>query len=195
MSCLGGGSFVYVNGDKMAHIYITGGTVGGKFTSYTGNGDAPNNIPGGVYGGSQMNKGGSVKLYMTGGLVKSGLYGGSNSNGTLNGDVLVKIVGGQIGTSDNRANVHGGGLGATTRIMGDVDVIIGQQNADEGPVVNGDVYGGSAEGKINGTDSHNGTKKTTVTFNAGTINGNLYGGGLGTSSNAADVWGPVQVPW
>ncbi len=177
-----------------ANIFILGGRVG------TGEGEikdqensAQYTVKAGVYGGACYKDGVNAFIYMSGGVVESGIYGGCNYNGTMTGNTNVKIVGGQVGTSSLNANVHGGGYGSDTRVSGSVNVTIGNSGADDGATIYGDVYGGSAEGKTNGNTARTTDAVTTVTFNAGTINGNLYGGGLGTSSNAADVWGPVQV--
>ena len=136
--------------------------------------------------------------------ITAGVYGGGNAadvegNTTLN-----------IGTADQSlgiridGDIYGGGYGETTTVTGDVVVNIGEDNAGT-PVgyaaITGDVYGGSAKGKVNatkGTDpafSATAEKTTTVNFYGGTLTGNIYGGGLGDSENsyAADVYGPVTV--
>ena len=69
---------------QTANIYITGGTVGGIH-------DATYDVNGGVYGGARQNRGGTVNLYMTGGLVNGGVYGGSNASGTISGNITMKI--------------------------------------------------------------------------------------------------------
>ena len=194
----GGGAFGYCATDKTANIYITGGHVEGKSGNYTDReGKTTNGIIGGVFGGARMRYGGSANIYMTGGQVDTGVYGGSNYTGTLEGNVKMVITGGQVGTKTTSANVHGGGYGSATRVLGSVNVEVGE--IDESgkvsgdAVIYGDVYGGSAEGKTNGDAALTSGATTTVALNSGTINGSLYGGGLGTSANAADVYGPVQV--
>ena len=130
---------------------------------------------------------------MTDGLVEGGVYGGSNATGTITGPVTMQIDGGQVGTTSTPANIHGGGYGQNTVVSGNVDITLGATNQTEpGVTVYGDVYGGSALGSVNGT-SANTTYHTNVTLNAGTINGSLYGGGLGASGTAANVYGPVAV--
>lgn len=174
----GGGNYGFVSqgtGHK-SDIYIYGGTINGA-----------------VFGGSNNQKGQIVNITMKDGLVKSGIYGGSNANGTVAGPVTININGGQIGTSTTYANIHGGGYGSATVVSGNVDLILGTQGQEApGVTVYGDVYGGSALGKVNGT-SANTTYHTNVTLNKGTINGSLYGGGLGNNNTAAHVYGPVQV--
>ena len=133
-----------------------------------------------------------------GGEITYGVYGGGENgivdqNGSGYGNTTVNIIGGTIGSSSNPQNVHGGGKGSQTRVMGSVNLTVGEANATTGATIYGDVYGGSAQGKTNGDASLTSGATTTVTLNAGTINGSLYGGGLGTSANPADVYGPVQV--
>ena len=177
-----------------ANIFILGGRVGtgtgqirdqGASKTYT--------VEAGVYGGACNRGGENSFIYMDGGVVESGIYGGANINGTMTSNVTMQINGGQVGTDDASANIHGGGYGNSTRVQGSVNLTVGASGATEGVTVYGDVYGGSAEGKTNGNNGLTSGAETNVTLNAGTINGSLYGGGLGTSSYAADVYGPVMV--
>ena len=198
-----GGSFGYCTTSQTSYIYITGGNIGGNIggvnaliTSYDSKGNPVYddkeynpNIIGGAFGGACQNKGGNVNIYMTGGTVNGGLYGGSNASGTLSGNVNMKITGGTIGSSQTRANIHGGGYGSATAVNGNVSLTLGRNGATEGATVHGDVYGGSALGSVNNASSD----KTEVTLNSGTINGSLYGGGLGDANNAAIVNGEVTV--
>ena len=84
--------------------------------------------------------------------------------------------------------IFGGGYGQHTNTTGNVMVNIG--DATYAPTIYADIYGGSALGKVNAAD-----KLTTVNFAKGTLNGNLYGGGLGQASPeiAAEVNGNVVV--
>lgn len=177
----GGG---YIGVAQNSHIYITGGQVGN------------------VYGGS-MTPTSTNNTWMTqttdirqyGGTVKGGIYGGhyqgTGNAGKIHQTTSVQILGGQVGTdANNTANVHGGGFGSGTTVGGNVTVTIGSNNADiTPPDLYGDVYGGSALGTVN-TNAQN---QTNVTLNAGTVNGSIYGGGLGDQSTAADVNGAVAV--
>ena len=171
----GGGNFGWT--DQTANIYLTG----------------ENMSVGYVYGGANQNKGDYVNIYMTGGNVREGLYGGSNTTGTIGYDVKMIINGGQVGVdNDHRANIHGGGYGQPTRVNGNVDITLGTTTqTTPGVTVYGDVYGGSALGYVNGTATS--SYHTYVTMNKGLINGSLYGGGLGDASNPARVYGPVKV--
>lgn len=185
----GGGSYGYTT--NTSNIYVLGGHVGGANGGVSGTAYSAS-ITGGVFGGACQNQGGTVNITMTDGLVEGGVYGGSNATGTVTGPVTIHVNGGQVGTSSNNANIHGGGYGSATVVSGNVDLTIGAQNAATGATIYGDVYGGSALGKVNGTNA-NTTYHTNVTLNAGTINGSLYGGALGDNSTAANVYGPVQV--
>ena len=178
----GGGA--YGGSPATANVYITGNAhVGGVA-------DATFNVQGGVYGGARAKGGGSTNIYMTGGLVETGLYGGSNRTGTLTGSVTMQINGGQVGTDSKTANIHGGGYGTATEVDGNVDLTLGvQDQTTPGVTVYGDVYGGSADGSVNDATSDH----TNVTLNAGTIYGSLYGGGLGITNADCNVNGAVAV--
>ena len=137
--------------------------------------------------------------------ITAGIYGGGFS-ADVEGDVTMNI-----GTvSQNQGiniggDVFGGGFGEKTTVTGDVEVNIGMDDAGT-PVgfanITGDVYGGSAKGKVNATKggteesptfSATAGKATQVNLYGGTITGNLYGGGLGEATHAADVYGAVTV--
>lgn len=177
----GGG---YIGVAQNSYIYITGGEIGKA-----------------VYGGSQtptstnntwMTQTTDIRMY--GGTVKGGIYGGhyqgTGDAGKIHQDVKISLVNGQVGTDMNNIGyVHGGGYGSGTSVGGNVDVTIGDATATESLVVYGDVYGGSALGTVGDAASDH----TNVTLNAGTINGSLYGGGLGDASTPANVYGPVAV--
>lgn len=174
-NAFGGGNFGWT--DEYATIYLTGDKMS----------------VGNVYGGANQNKGDNVRIYMTGGTVREGLYGGSNTSGTINYNVEMHINGGQVGSPNSPANIHGGGFGQPTRVSRNVEITLGTTNqTTPGVTVYGDVYGGSALGYVNGTTAAD-TYHTYVTLNKGTINGSLYGGGLGNNNTAANVYGPVQV--
>ena len=180
-----GGGYVYGGGYTgyvkiVSNVYVVGGTV-------------ENSVFGGAYGnGNTMDE---INVTMKGGLVKNGVYGGSNSTGNVT-DVTMNINGGTVGDGQNGDGVFGGGYGSSTRVIGSVNLTVGDNNATEGVTVNGDVYGGSAEGRTNCNAAGNAQTAgavTNVTLNAGTINGSLYGGGLGAAGIEANVYGPVQV--
>ena len=213
----GGGSFGYCATDKTSYIYVTGGHVEGKAGGVnTGNNSASytTDVKGGVYGGASKNKGGTVNLYMTDGLVEGGVFGGSNASGTLSGAVTMQINGGQLGTEKAPASIHGGGYGTSTQVSGNVDITLGNTNVnpEENPGVKvyGNIYGGSALGKVNGsngaTSAINGNH-TNVTVNSGSVfrekypetagvykYGYVFGGGMGDGSdNNGIVDGQINV--
>ena len=147
-------------------------------------------INGSVYGGGNLaGVNGNATVTQTAGTVSTGIYGGCNSQGTVGGAIAVNINGGTVGTNSSRANVHGGGYGPDTRTNGDITVTIGNTDLSTTPVIWGDVYGGSALGNVNDAT----TDITKVWLKKGTVNGSLYGGGLGDNSHAALVNGSVQV--
>ncbi|MBO4307313.1 MAG: chitobiase/beta-hexosaminidase C-terminal domain-containing protein [Bacteroidales bacterium] len=187
----GGGSYGYTT--QTSNIYILGGHIGGVIGGVNGTSYSAS-ITGGVFGGACQNQGGTVNIYMSGGLVEGGIYGGSNSSGTVTGPVTIKINGGQVGAdAEHSANIHGGGYGSSTVVSGNVELTVGASpSATEYATIYGDVYGGSALGKVNGT-SANTDYHTYVTLNKGVINGSLYGGALGAAGTAANVYAPVAV--
>ncbi|MBR5480286.1 MAG: chitobiase/beta-hexosaminidase C-terminal domain-containing protein [Bacteroidaceae bacterium] len=166
----GGGNYGYTQ--STSNVLVAGGVINGS-----------------VFGGSNQKQGATINLTTTGGQVLGGLYGGSNIKGTISNNVTMQINGGQVGTSSQTANIHGGGYGKDTKVNGDVTLTLGANTTDPGVTVYGDVYGGSALGTVNDASSD----KTEVTLNCGTINGSLYGGGLGDATEAANVYGAVTV--
>ena len=178
-------------------------------------------VSGTVYGGGNNitdgTKGvGGSDVVMTGGTVLGGVYGGCNQKGTVTGNSVVTILGGEVGSqamlSDSIvANVFGGGLGFNTKVNGNVTVTISRATGDDAPaapIIYGDVYGGSALGNVNAgsgnttiVDILDGILKTRIyeetLANGQTIyyytGGNVYGGGLGDATHAAEVKGVVTV--
>lgn len=146
-------------------------------------------VKGAVFGGGNLaGVEGNATVTLTTGTVAQGVYGGCNSQGTVGGAIAVNVNGGTVGTSASPANVHGGGYGPATATDGNITVIIGNAQSTT-PVVWGDVYGGSALGSVNDATSD----ITKVWLKKGTVNGSIYGGGLGNSTYAASVNGSVQV--
>ena len=177
----GGGNYGYITTGGQSDIYVLGGTIGN------------------VYGGANQRSGEKVNIYMQGGNVTGSVYGGSNVNGTVAGPVIMNITGGQV-----LGNVFGGGYGDQTRVSGDITINIGEENSENAPVIGtrdedgnltegGNVYGGSALGLVNtnGDNAASANKEIKLTVYAGSIN-NVFGGGLGNSTIAANV-GKVTV--
>lgn len=132
------------------------------------------------------------------GTVKGGIYGGSNKEGYVVGDITVNVTGtATVGAAGAPANIHGGGYGEGTHTNGDVVVNFGKDPASSGdsPTLYGDLYGGSALGEVN----DEATDFTILNVLTGTINGNIYGGGLGRKQQGeiqaaeAKVYGKVFV--
>ncbi|MCR5535481.1 MAG: hypothetical protein K6F47_09975, partial [Bacteroidaceae bacterium] len=137
--------------------------------------------------------------------ITSGVYGGG-SEADVDGDATLNI-----GTKDLplhtviTGDIFGGGLGENTHVTGNVTVNIGEDTGTSSAHnyvgyanITGDVYGGSAKGKVNShlvnsVETATTDKETQVNLYGGTITGNLYGGGLGDATYAADVYGPVIV--
>ena len=185
----GGGAVGMIPSGSLASIYILGGHVGtgtgAIVDEYNNSGKNPTQVSAGVYGGACNNGGGYSNIFMNGGVVEGGIFGGSNINGTMANDVNIQIVGGKVGTSAAPANVHGGGYGSDTDVKGAVTVTLGESGATEGATIYGGTYGGSALGTISST--------STININAGTFKGGIYGGGLGNETTSANVAGKSTV--
>ena len=192
----GGGYAAAVTGNTSVILQKANTTVGNAYgggnaaaitgtTSLTMAGGSATNLYG---GGNAAGVSGTATVTMTGGAVSTGIYGGCNSNGTVSGAISVNVNGGTVGTdATHLANVHGGGYGSSTATGANVMVTIG--NGTSTPVIWGDVYGGSALGNVNTAVAD----ITKVWLKSGTVNGSLYGGGLGDSTHPALVNGIVQV--
>lgn len=138
---------------------------------------------GAVYGGANnANIGNDVTLNINSGMVAR-VFGGNNTGGSVNGNVTVNVNKDENTCGWYVGKVHGGGYGSQTSVAGNVTV-----NIKNGTIY-GDVYGGSALGKVNS----NTTNTTTVNLEGGVIKGDAYGGGLGDSTTEADVNGNVIV--
>lgn len=181
----GGGAMGRLPAGQTANMFVLGGHIGtgqGVITDGGSNKQVPQS---GVFGGACNVGGGYSNIYMNGGLVEGGVFGGSNINGTMANDVNIQIVGGKVGTSAVPANVHGGGYGSSTNVTGAVTVTLGESGATEGATIYGGTYGGSALGTISST--------STININAGTFKGGIYGGGLGNETTSANVAGKSTV--
>ncbi len=160
------------------------GNPAGTVTLTVNNGTVTGNVFG---GGNVANYSGTPAVYITDGAITDCVYGGGKNADV--GGANVNVTGGDV-THD----VFGGGYGAGTKVTGNVIVNIGEvddSNTHTAKPTVRDVYGGSALGDVN-TDA---TNTTTVNILNGTINRNVYGGGLGSTSPnyAALVKGVVYV--
>ena len=187
-SVFGGGDAAAVNGSPIVTM--------DRFNSEVGN----------LYGGgNEAGITGSTSVTLAGGTVTNGIYGGCNTSGTVTGNSAVSLTGGTVGEvvapngmADGyvTGRIFGGGYGESTNIDGNVQVTL------NGSTVNGDLYGGSALGKVNTNTSNvnpstlvNDVNTVTVDILDGTITGNIFGGGLGSTAPAvaATVHGVVHV--
>ena len=173
----GGGNEAAVNGttavtlDSVAVVdksVFGGGNQAGvqAQTDVAGTGSASVTVNGGVVGADE-----------TAAAATYGVYGGCNSEGSIEGAVTVNINGGTLGTANKPLlGIFGGGYGSKTSTGSNVTVTIGDFAGTKVPTnLYTDIYGGSALGKVNAAASNT----TKVDFLAGTLHGNLYGGGLG----------------
>lgn len=152
----GGGNYGYVrNGNtNKSDLYVLGGTVQGS-----------------VFGGSNMQKGQNVNIWMKDGVVEGNLYGGSNTQGTVNYLATINVSGGTV------TNVFGGGYGQNTVMAQNTIVNV------SGGTINNNVYGGGEQGRVTGN--------TNVAISGGTMH-NVYGAGLGTEYTG-NTWPPAAA--
>ncbi len=150
---------------------------------------------------------GTTTINMEGGEVKTAVYGGANVNGVLKGNVHVNMLGGTVNTapastptsaSDIKNVVFGGGYGEPTIVEGDITVTIGTQAAtpdNSKPTLYGNVYGGSALGKVQVSEAGEDQLAKTINVNlyGGTIYGNVFGGGLGQKASAEPVLPDIEA--
>lgn len=143
-----------------------------------------------LYGGGHKAGTTNTQVNILDGTVTTAVYGGCDEEGTITGNTEVNVLNdlGATGTGAYNVNVFGGGLGVATKTNGNVTVNIGGSNTS--PVVYGTVYGGSAMGTVNDEATNDLTK---VHLQSGTVNGNVFGGGLGDGSTPAYVKGNIQV--
>ena len=148
-----------------------------------------------VYGGGNQNGSGStsksstITINQTGGTVKGSIYGGSNVSGTIYGVTNVNVLDGTVDT-----NVYGGGKGQNTFVRNNSNVTIGSTTPNV-PVINGNVYGGSGYGTVNGVNTNTQTSNanTYVTVNNGIVKGSVFGGGQGSDTYTPYVLGNITV--
>ena len=204
---VGKGTVVILDNSTLTGSVYGGGEHGSVGIPYTTSGgkDTPlasvtiNNvqISGAVYGGGKaaaVDGDAAVNVNHSAAVIDS-VYGGCQTQGVVTGDIAVNLYNGQV-----NYNVFGGGYGKDTRTSGNVTVTLGQNVATHTdlPKINGDLYGGSAFGNVNDATA---TTLQTTTLNVlnGTVEGNVYGGGLGRRGAtgiepiAAKVNGEVHV--
>lgn len=202
-------------GDNTVNDYcaiITGNVYGGGNaakvsgnTLVTYNDNNASSTVGNLFGGGNAaGVTGTATVNMTLGTVTTGIYGGCNSEGNVEGKITVNVTGGTLGSQTNlnsytTADVFGGGFGASTSTSGNVEVNINGSGVN----IYGDVYGGSALGDVNTSVGNT----TIVNILDGTLHsvtdnstgfpvyhgGNVYGGGLGDATHAPVENGIVIV--
>ena len=101
-----------------------------------------------VFGGANQNDiYGSTTIRIKGGQVKGTVYGGSNIEGKVISTSEIEVKGGTLGDVGNTNPVlFGGGKGNQTAVDGGTTVTITDTNGNT--TIYGNVYGGSAEGKV-----------------------------------------------
>ena len=158
-------------------------------------------------GGNEAGISGNTSIAMNNGSVTDGIYGGCNTTGTVGGNSTIDLLGGTVGSVGHTARVFGGGFGQTTTVDGNIHITLGNTAGSATPTLYGDLYGGSALGSVNTKSTHldaddmNTVETTTIDILSGTVNGNIFGGGLGqkngingaTSDIAAIVHGKIQI--
>ena len=178
----GGGNYGAVGIDATSStsttIKVLGGTVAGS-----------------LYGGGNNNGSGSSSVEATINIsIYDGnignVFGGSKTQGTVYGNANVSVLGGNIVN-----DVYGGGEGNNTFVTKNVDVVIGDNSISNELLINGNVYGGSAYGTVNGstTGTNVSNFSTNVTVNRGTITQSVFGGGKGDDTYTPFVLGNVTV--
>lgn len=175
-------------------ILIAGGTINGSVYG-AGNNNGAGNYAHTITSGGGWNQtrvnfydiDSKIKINMTGGNVKTGIYGGSNISGIVYGSTELNIKNGSA------TSVYGGGEGQNTFVRDNVDVTIG--TAEEGPTISGNVYGGSAYGTVNAktTSESSNNQTVNVTVNNGTITGDVFGGAKGNGTTVPYVKGKITV--
>ena len=152
-------------------------------------------ISGSLYGGGNNNGSGSssveatINISIYDGKIGN-VYGGSKAKGTVYGSANVSVLGGNIVN-----DVYGGGEGNNTFVTKNVDVVIGDNSISNELLINGNVYGGSAYGTVNGSEVGTSVSNfdTNVTVNRGTITQSVFGGGKGNNTYIPFVLGNVTV--
>ena len=179
-----------VDGGNVISSMYGGGMKAGVVKSYTVSESGSSS--------TTINSSGTSTITVDGGSVGVGIYGGSNLEGTIEGDIAVNIHA-SLGSATDSVNdgIYGGGYGPLTKTKGNVTVTVDKKDSSSPvPVLYSDVYGGSAFGTVNNAEAST-PNLTKVVFNDGNLFGVLYGGGKGgATAGASDstlVYGNAQV--
>ena len=129
-----------------------------------------------------------VNIY--GGRITGNVYGGGFGEGgaqaDVNGDVHVRILGGDLNNVFGCNNQNGMPLGKARVTIGSADSVAastatGNRAHRNRPLVGGSVYGGGNNAAY-GTSDYNETLR--VDMRSGTVQGSVFGGGKGTEATA-----------
>ena len=193
---------------------VTGSVYGGGDLASTNGSpivkmEHPNSHVGNLFGGgNNVGISGNSTITINNGTVIDGVYGGCNVTGIVTGNSTITLLGGTVGSPSHNGNIFGGGLGQPTKVDGDVIITYGNTAGTATPTLYGNLYGGSALGAVNtktaNIDSHNMNthETTTIDILSGSVNGNIFGGGLGQADDpevdgdqsiAAIVHGKIQI--
>ena len=196
-SVYGGGNYGAIGTDlsngstATSTVKVTGGTITGSVYGGGNNNGAGAYARTSTYGSTYKTVNGNVTIDVTGGTIGN-VYGGSRASGKIYGSTTVNVTGGTVTT-----DVYGGGEGNNTDVRDSVSVTIGSSSTI--PRINGSVYGGSAYGTVNSTNSAainscpTTTQTVTVKVDSGTIVGSVYGGAKGSAQYTPRVCGDVTV--
>lgn len=151
-------------------------------------------IDGNVYGGANQNHiYGKTIINMKDGQVKSAIYGGSNTTGTVYTSSNINVSGGTLGimgnTTDNPV-LFGGGYGRNTIITN--DAIVNITDNDKNVKIYGSAYGGSSLGSMKANVTVN-IEDGKNNPNVIAITGYVFGGGKGSDSVSATISGNVTL--
>ena len=134
------------------------------------------NVTGDVFGGGNQAEVSGTASIVQGkdSRVNGSIYGGSNSEKAIEGQVSIDIAG-------SVTNVYGGGLGEHTSVEGGTTLTISDDAS-----VTGNVFGGGMSGSIT---------ESLITLRGGAVTGNVYGSGnkVGASKTVIEVPSTADV--
>ena len=173
----GGKSYCYTPEDLTGLGAVSGST---KLT-IQGNTEVKGNVFG---GGDESAVNTNSQVIIEGNAVVRGDVFGAGNASDVEGNAEVTMTSGSV-----EKDIYGGGKGQMTVVGGNVTVNIGTKSGVAPSItyagtgtVNGNVYGGSAFGAVNttkNTTTNEYDKTTAVNIYAGTVEGSVFGGGLG----------------
>ena len=123
-----------------------------------------------------------INITLNGGTVNNSIFGGSNIEGTVYGNVNINMIKGTVNGASS--GIYGGGYGSSTKVLG--NTVLESETTDDSVLHVNEVYGGSSQGQVNQYGA------TSVTINGGTFT-TVYGGGKGENNNTPTSYGDVTV--